>query len=914
MDSYDLANIAYKKYKQTVYHEQLNLFQKQKLADFECSGNIKEKLKKFALILDTIQNDSSIDNTLLNQHIEGIKFKLLPKTIKTQEEQKQDDFKRNNVYQKNPDEHFLTNVKSSEKYYLEGANFFIDAPVELHLISVIWLMKAGIFLEPELSESCYGSRLNDSLFKSKDLSNHLFKLYNTQYQSWRNNALEKAEKILTDEKSDVAIFSLDFKQCFYCINTDFDEIHTVLEKKIKNVADRQFAQNLTKIVEKIHIKYKEVIQKFFRTSHRNIPDHIFPLPVGLASSSLLCNWHLKEFDNKVLRILKPDYYGRYVDDILIVIRNPIIESDNRIRNFMKRYFCDTNIFYYDSKMESYFLNPKKILQIQEKKLNLHFFTVDHSHALIESFKQKIDENSSAFFFLPDDDLQYYINKTAYNILFNGSTNKWRNIIGIVENVTELSKNLTKIITGLTQSKIDNDNLKSISDQLFKFYKGKNFISFCRTWEKLFSFTIMTNQQKESAIFFFDVQETIFKISIFFPEDDCKYQNCNLEYSQKVDKEILQHLKRDLSEYLLLAISIPVALLGTDQGIYLDQHLEESINRNKSSKISNQQTAKISRYAKKFRQSNLIQHNYIAYPLINYTTYESSLLDWDRFETSFTAKLLKLDENKLNYSPRFIHFDEYYLFQFLQQVLQGVQIDHNSLEKKYNEISHVNKNFPVSIRKNERLSITDRDETIEIIEYCIPKKYSMLDDKPTGKIKVGVANIKITDDDVNKSYYENEEPNLTFERQKEIFSILNQAKKRKCDLLVLPELSIPYRWLPFLVKYARNHQMALIFGMEYWKVKKERNIAYNFIVTALPVKNKDKYKTCSLSIRCKNHYAPKEIANLNEQKLNIPEKSYSRYDLFKWRGCQFSIYNCYEVSDIKHRAIFKSNWIFLLLAY
>ena len=110
-------------------------------------------------------------------------------------------------------------------------------------------------------------------------------------------------------------------------------------------------------------------------------------------------------------------------------------------------------------------------------------------------------------------------------------------------------------------------------------------------------------------------------------------------------------------------------------------------------------------------------------------------------------------------------------------------------------------------------------------------------------------------------------------------------------------------------------MALIFGMEYWKVKKERNIANNFILTALPVKNKDKYKTCSLSIRCKNHYAPKEIANLNEQKLNIPEKSYSRYDLFKWRGCQFSIYNCYEVSDIKHRAIFRDqNWIFLLLAY
>ena len=52
---------------------------------------------------------------------------------------------------------------------------------------------------------------------------------------------------------------------------------------------------------------------------------------------------------------------------------------------------------------------------------------------------------------------------------------------------------------------------------------------------------------------------------------------------------------------------------------------------------------ISNFAKKFRQSNLIRHNYIAYPLINYTNYESSLINWDQFEMKFTEKSYRLNQ-------------------------------------------------------------------------------------------------------------------------------------------------------------------------------------------------------------------------------------------------------------------------------
>ena len=125
MESLELVKIAYKKYKQNVYYEQLNLFQRKKLADFECSDDFEEKLKILALIIDKIKNNTSNENTLLDQHIEKINFNLIPKSIKNPDDLKKSDDDKKKIN----DEHFLTNKKSSNEYILEGTNFFIDAPV-----------------------------------------------------------------------------------------------------------------------------------------------------------------------------------------------------------------------------------------------------------------------------------------------------------------------------------------------------------------------------------------------------------------------------------------------------------------------------------------------------------------------------------------------------------------------------------------------------------------------------------------------------------------------------------------------------------------------------------------------------------------------------------------------------------------
>ncbi len=50
------------------------------------------------------------------------------------------------------------------------------------------------------------------------------------------------------------------------------------------------------------------------------------LPIGLLSSFVLANHYLKDFDERILHRFKPAYYGRYVDDILMVIANPQVPA------------------------------------------------------------------------------------------------------------------------------------------------------------------------------------------------------------------------------------------------------------------------------------------------------------------------------------------------------------------------------------------------------------------------------------------------------------------------------------------------------------------------------------------------------------------------------------------------------------
>jgi hypothetical protein len=53
----------------------------------------------------------------------------------------------------------ITNKRTNSEYNIERSTVFIDAPIEIHLISVLWILKKGVTLDRTLFDNCFGNRL-----------------------------------------------------------------------------------------------------------------------------------------------------------------------------------------------------------------------------------------------------------------------------------------------------------------------------------------------------------------------------------------------------------------------------------------------------------------------------------------------------------------------------------------------------------------------------------------------------------------------------------------------------------------------------------------------------------------------------------------------------------------------------------
>src|SRR5690625_7830878 len=83
-------------------------------------------------------------------------------------------------------------------------------------------------------------------------------------------------------------------------------------------------KRLNNLLLKVHQRFTEIVlTEIPRKS--NIRDFLkgeVLLPIGLISSYTLANYYLRTCDKDVRKRVNPLYYGRYVDDIVIVLSNP----------------------------------------------------------------------------------------------------------------------------------------------------------------------------------------------------------------------------------------------------------------------------------------------------------------------------------------------------------------------------------------------------------------------------------------------------------------------------------------------------------------------------------------------------------------------------------------------------------------
>lgn len=210
-----------------------------------------------------------------------------------------------------------------EKCILANASLrlIIRPTVDFQIVSALWILHVGHLFDAVLdTKSSFGNRLRRSNGAPKDERSagpglnvgtaSLFSPYFSAYREWREGGLRAMEGALRNSESILAI-TMDIEKFYHRVAPQFLLRPKFLEALGLKLTSREkrFTKNLLSAIE---------------TWYKNTPDHETrpegAIPVGLSASKIIANVLLMEFDRAVSSTAEPLYYGRYVDDIFLVLK------------------------------------------------------------------------------------------------------------------------------------------------------------------------------------------------------------------------------------------------------------------------------------------------------------------------------------------------------------------------------------------------------------------------------------------------------------------------------------------------------------------------------------------------------------------------------------------------------------------
>lgn len=909
---------AYKKFKNQALYDKTDLRAKKVISEFEFVDNensesvlteIHNKLYKIALKVE----DGSILEKIDKNSVSAVYFPKLTTENK--------------------------NDIVVEKVMLD---YHIDDIFLVYLIGFAWIIKYGGYLDYMLGENIYGNRLKeDFIFEidKKTYSTSTYKQYFRQFSQWRDNAIDT---VINLEKSDKILVNLDLKNFYYNVNIDWIKLEDFLESF--NGFDMESCC--------IHNYVKRIIY-----SYSNLFPSVKGLPIFFPPSKILSNWALIPLDN-IFKDKSFLYYGRYVDDIVfvmesddtdinsIIFNNDILSrkfkmvlNDNRLDSIIINHILlssiisgeqrkkllelyrliqktdiilDYDCFYKD---KGYIINQIKesvtdipidveelfrliissdslvnytVLNneysIQKEKLKVFKFNKDLDKNLqIEKLKSEMSNNTSDFNFLPEFD-----GKLNLNRLFTAIKGvlKFRDMEEISLNRYEFSKFIGQLsidVEMYNQSYEYNDRYKEYVDFIINVLRGNVCLENRLQWEKIFNVLFKMNDYNSIKLFYGNCMNAIKNIEV--SRDVYLYDLKD----KPTNEELREKIVDSLNEYLSVSLSSGVSVsYNLDIGIDFDINL-----------------------SKKIKKANLSTYNNVLSPIENYLTNYNDFSNY-----------------KLSLSPKFISFDDIQFFEISKILYKSKQsdftkIDYDELYRKFIIINYYY-NIETDIPENDyfflnnlKVSLGSQSTSFTLLnEMNLFGKNSIQD--YLKDFKVAISSIKIDEcsllDNLNYQIKHPKKFKYSHKEVSQLKEIINQSVSNNVNMLIFPETSINLPNLAILRRNSKKHNIAMACGTKHIISK---GTAYNISWMLLPFEKKFISNGREIIIRnllviprTKNIYSPLEEIMIDQLGLKTPQKMYpllswDKYFKFEWNDVKFTLYNCYEISNIHHRAIFKS---------
>ena len=140
------------------------------------------------------------------------------------------------------------------------------------------------------------------------------------------------------------------------------------------------------------------------------------------------------------------------------------------------------------------------------------------------------------------------------------------------------------------------------------------------------------------------------------------------------------------------------------------------------------------------------------------------------------------------------------------------------------------------------------------------------------LRIAVGHLTVDEKNIEGSFMGT--PNVSRQRKKVLSELLNDVVKhgvrhpeQRVDLVVLPEVSVPHRWATFITRWAKDHQVGVICGLEH-RVD-DRNRAWNELLAALPFSWRERLEGMCTSAPSKKTLLPGRGLPANQQSPHSP---------------------------------------------
>ena len=738
----------------------------------------------------------------------------------------------------------------------------------------------------------------------------LYKKYVKQYQSWWGNGIEKAEHALHKDKEDIVLFTFDISDYYHSIRFSLDEIKCDIESS--GFSDDITDDEIWKRFSEIYQKYWELVKASGLTLFANgMTGSAGPIPISLYSSPIIANWYLKEFDEYIRQEYNCLYYGRYVDDILFVMRKAPRSNVSDIESALKVYFPNVVKYIKGSKpLDASFCenissnkleenqndrlqNHLKSLRLQGQKIFCYEFDKSTPSLLLEKFVEEQRQRSSEYRFLSDEKDVHFssFDNLQLDSCFDSDDSTKSRFKNLEDNRFQISVFLAKLSKRIVE-KGPSYKAKEV-EKVYQYFQGIRVIEYYQFWEKILTLFVLTNRS--------DYVEKFVQVILSQIKNIKKIDNVD----QEEEMHHLEVLKVTLIEHLVECLKMSLSYHLCAFGSFIDNFVN-CFNKSIKNHLESLSLSDFKLYINSF----MSRTQYNVWPLQQFM---KGYGDKGVFMDFSDLEKLDLSEKGLkNYQwvPYYVKFYELVLsMAFTSEENKG--IDYVSAEKAYRKINK----FPIP-KELKFVREGDADgfnwKNYEVNAYDIEKQFNDkivkngqkshdIRNHVTSKDEITVA---IAEIDVSKKILDEAIDNKTntpqrTERMKLVLDKVSEIPD--VDVLVLPELSLQVRSLAGFCQMSAKKQVAFIAGLEYY-IRGEN--VYNQIVTCIPI-NLGYFVDAIPFIRNKNHFAPVEIEGCEHRHLKYIEGNPKTYALFHFRGHVFTSYYCFELANVRARSLFYS---------